>query len=153
MDFIEFLKKSIVDAHLATTSTIVGQDNKNIEAFLLSSAGGLNLYLIPTAMGLKTSTESIFSKSQHRDYILNVTVRFQTLFNGNGFDYDEVIKHVAESMVVVNDYSEKALMPKEISDRLPTFDEVFSVLKNNKWLFTFVLLIIFYKDILDKIIE
>lgn len=150
MELNDFLKECIVSAHRSTVETCVGEQRNKVQAFLLNSACGLNLYLIPTAIGLKTTVESVFSSAISRDYILNTTIRFQTLFNGGSFDQDAMIDALCHAMTVGEEETTHSLIPKEINDRLPDLNEVQNALKRNKWLVTFVLLIIFYRDILES---
>jgi len=150
MELNDFLRDCIVSAHKSTIETYIGDVRNKVQAFLLNSACGLNLYLIPSAIGLRTTVDSVFSAAVNRDYILNTTIRFQTLFNSGNFDQDAMIDILCHSMTVSEEEQTQSLIPKEINDRLPSQREVEDALKRNKWLVTFVLLIIFYKDILES---
>lgn len=120
-----------------------------IESFVLSFSINTKLHMLFTHNGLKSITENTFNNTDFRDFILCLTDQFNCITAVSDLDDRSVMFSIGyglDASKVLEDDNQFNLIPKRVNENMERSGElIISILENNKWLLTLVLIYLFFQ--------
>lgn len=122
---------------------------KNIEQVclqLLTIYQTNELHTLLSSQGLEDITNKVFSDTDLRDFILNITSRMNVLISFSDFQDRSIQYTLAYGLTTERAIVSQSVMPKQVRDQvttLYTLKEIESLLYSNDWLVTIILIILF----------
>jgi len=121
---------------------LVGDSKLSIKEFIINILLFQKPYMLVTPEGLSVAIDLVFTKEEYRDFIFNLHYVFFSRY-GNGInELTGLIENLSRGLSF-NSNDSNNFMPKEITSRLASQDSVYSLLLNNKWLITLLLIPLF----------
>ncbi len=143
-----------------TISNYAEKARLDVTHMLLHICGQIRPYMVVTEAGSEALSEEIFSNEIRRDFIFNLTFNFLSrIYFIDDKLITKIISGFTHSLALTervnsssSGYEALDKLPEELSNRIPTHEEIYNLLCSNKWLII-VLLINLYISVEDFQLE
>lgn len=137
----QFAKECILESFRNSIAQYEGETRANLLKFV-ARISGYCLYTICDPKMVRHVRDDVFSQSSIRDFMMSMTSNFFFRFGDNEEDHARLVNHIANAIVMVDlpkSNVRDSLIPEEMVQRLPSLEQVQTVLQREKWLVVVIL--------------
>lgn len=137
LSIMEYCDQYMSIARQKTICHYTGNTLSQIASFELKITGMLTINGLLLDKFQQAVISTIFTDPVVRDYVSSLSARFYSLILSK-YKHSDIVEVVSEA-ISENTDPNNSLLPTEITQRLPSYDEIYEKLFNNKWLLFIVL--------------
>jgi hypothetical protein len=122
-------------------SNLVGESKASVKEFIMHVVLFRKPFMLVTPEGIADAVDLVFSKAEHRDFVLSLHYIFFSRLGNTAIDIGGLFGNLARGLGF-NTNTHNAYMPRDISSRLASEEGTVSILNENKWLVIIIMLIL-----------
>lgn len=113
-------------------------------AFLLELTGQTMLYGLLQVEGIETYRMTVFGNANNRDLVFSIYSSFIARFSNDEDEITALHELIARAANVSDKTAAANNAPEVITERLPTYEEILEQLRDNPWLVSLSLIILYW---------
>lgn len=140
-----FYLNAFTEAQSSSLSVFTGETKDTIIKKLIGVATCRNPHVIFTVGNLAIVIREIFSDEVFSEFLLSLTINFFTRISITG-DQQTLIKALAKELAFAE--GSGSLVPNEIKERVASYQDIETILSDNHWLVTYVMITLFTMSVM-----